>query len=123
MHAFRTAVESKDLVALEACLAEDVRFCSPAVHTPYDGKPATMLILRAVFEVFEDFRYTSVVTQGDESVLRFEARVGDRQIEGADFVRTEGDYVTELTVMVRPLRGLEAVVAAMGPTIERLITS
>jgi limonene-1,2-epoxide hydrolase len=115
MEAFRKAIEAKDLDALEAVLADDVRFLSPAVFKAYDGKPAAMVILRAVMAVFEGFRYTKVVESGADSVLIFEARVGDRDIEGADLVHVDEDgRVDSLTVMIRPLSGLNAVVAAMG---------
>ena len=38
MHAFRTAVEAGDIDQALACLADDVRFRSPAVYRPYQGK-------------------------------------------------------------------------------------
>ena len=118
MKAFQVAVETGDVDAIEATLAEDVVFRSPAVHKPYDGKVATMVILRSVVRVFEDFRYTSVVADGSDSVLVFEARVGDRAIQGADFVHVgEDGLIDSLTVMVRPLSGLNAVVEAMGAVI------
>ena len=113
--AFRTAVESGDLAAAVATLAEDVEFRSPAVYRPYQGKEAASLVLSAVFQVFEDFRYTAELRDGDREVLNFEARVGPREIQGADFVRYGSDgLITELTVMIRPLSGLTAVVEAIG---------
>lgn len=115
MQAFRKAIEAGDLDALEAVLAEDVTFSSPAVFKPYTGKEATMVILRAVFTVLESFRYTRVVEQGADSVLVFEARVGDKALEGADFVHVNDDgLVDRLTVMVRPVSGLTALLEAMG---------
>ena len=122
MDAFKQAVESKDPAQLEAVLADDVVFRSPAVHKPYEGKVATSVVLRAVVRVFEDFRYTSTYDGPDGSVLVFEATVGGKQIQGADFVRTNADgLVVSLTVMIRPLSGLNAVVAAMGPMIEQIV--
>lgn len=38
MHVFRTAVEQGDWDAAVALLDPHVRFRSPAVHTPYEGK-------------------------------------------------------------------------------------
>jgi hypothetical protein len=114
--AFRAAVEAGDVAALEALLAEDVVFRSPAVHKPYEGKLATSVVLRAVMRVFADFRYTREIgAEGSpDSVLVFEARVGDRTVEGADFLHLDDrGLIDDFRVMIRPLSGLNAVVAAM----------
>lgn len=112
---FRAAVEAKDLAAVEAVLAPDVRFCSPAVHTPYEGRDMTLKIIAAVFAVFEDFAYIGEMRTGDEEALRFTTRIGDHSLEGVDLIRYgEDGLVTELTVLVRPLQGLQAVMEAMG---------
>jgi hypothetical protein len=115
---FREAVESGDPARVEALLADSVVFRSPAVHKPYEGKQATAVILRAVTRVFEDFRYTRVVESGADHVLVFEARVGDRDVEGADFLHyDEQGLVDDFRVMIRPLSGLQAVVEAMATAI------
>ena len=45
----------------------------------------------------------------------FAARVGDKTLEGWDYLKLDGDgLITELTVMVRPLSGLIALAQAMG---------
>lgn len=112
--AFRSAVESRDLAAMSAALHPDVVFHSPAVFAPYPGRAATMSLLRAVMAVFEDFEYTGDTHGDHERVLRFRARVGDRQVEGADLIRHDDDgLVVDLTVMIRPLSALQAVMAAM----------
>lgn len=118
MQEFQRAVESDDQEAIRALLADDVVFRSPAVYTPYRGKAATSVILAAVTRVFEDFRYTATVEQDGLSVLVFEAHVGEIELEGADFIRTDGDgKIVDLRVMIRPLKGLNAVVEAMGKAI------
>jgi hypothetical protein len=114
--AFRAAVEAGDVAALEALLAEDVVFRSPAVHKHYEGKLATSVVLRAVMRVFADFRYTREIgAEGSpDSVLVFEARVGDLTVEGADFLHLDDrGLIDDFRVMIRPLSGLNAVVAAM----------
>ena len=112
---FRTAVEAADLAAMEAALHPDVVFRSPAVHAPYEGRERTIELLGHALEVFEDFRYLHDVSAGDTQALVFAARVGDRELQGLDLVRTGADgLVTELTVMVRPLSGLAALAQAMA---------
>lgn len=119
MSVFRTAIESKDSESIAAVLAPAVTFRSPAVHAPYSGRDTVMVILRAVIEVFEDFAYVGQVRQGDDEVLRFRARVGDRDVDGVDIVRyDDAGLVAELTVMIRPLSALQAVQQAMAAQLQ-----
>ncbi|MCT7356571.1 nuclear transport factor 2 family protein [Streptomyces sp. 15-116A] len=123
MRAFRKAVEAGDIDAAEALLAEDVVFTSPVVFKPYTGKPITAAILRAVAGVFEDFRYVREINDasGRDHALVFTARVGDRTIEGCDFIHVDDDgLIDRFTVMVRPLSGAQALAEAMGAQFERI---
>jgi hypothetical protein len=116
MHPFRAAVESGDLDALVALLSDDVEFRSPVVFKPYRGRAAVGQLLGAVSRVFEDFSYTREIgapESGDHALI-FQARIGDKQIEGCDFLRTdESGAIDELVVMVRPLSGALALADAM----------
>ncbi|MEV0913824.1 nuclear transport factor 2 family protein [Streptomyces sp. NPDC049967] len=117
MHPFREAVEAHDLDAIEAMLAEDVVFTSPVAFRPYAGRPLTAAILRAVTEVFSDFRYVREMASADgrDHALAFVAKVGDREISGCDFLHLNGaGEIDDMTVMVRPLSGAQALAAAMG---------
>jgi len=117
---FRQAVEAQDADRLTAALHPDVVFRSPAVHAPYTGRDAAMAVLRAVLAVFEQFRYVAEVRAGADEVLRFAARVGDREVDGVDIVRYDPDgLVTELTVMIRPMSALHAVAEAVGAQLAR----
>ena len=119
MHAFRTAVEAGDIESALGCLADDVRFRSPAVYRPYEGKEAVTVILRAVFTVFEDFIYEDELTQGNRSVLFFRARVGDKTLEGIDDLTVNDDgKIVDFRVMVRPMSGLMALGEAMAARLQ-----
>ena len=116
---FRAAAESKDFEAGQALFSEGVNFRSPFVHSPYQGRDAVLFLLANVAQVFEDFRYVAQVETGDTAVLMFEARVGDRELQGVDvLVFGEGDLIEEMTVMVRPMSGLEALGTEMGRRLE-----
>ena len=122
MQAFREAIESRDLEAVVALLAEDVVFRSPAVYTPYHGRERVEAVLGAVGQVVKDFRYTREIgaPDADDRALVFEARVGDREVEGCDFVHTnEHGLIDELYVMFRPLSGLLALVEEMRLLMDR----
>lgn len=121
MTTFREAVDARDLAAVEAMLADDVVFRSPVAHRPYPGKAITAAILRAVIEVFADFRYVREIQDGADHVLVFEAKVEDLDVTGADFLRYDDDgKIAELMVMVRPLRAAEALARQMGARFEQI---
>jgi limonene-1,2-epoxide hydrolase len=116
VHPFRRAVEARDLDAAVALLREDVVFRSPVVFTPYHGREAMRVILEAVLAVFEDFRYVREIGADGaaDHALVFEARVGDKQIEGCDFIQLDEDgAISAFTVMVRPMSGALALAEAM----------
>jgi SnoaL-like domain len=113
--AFREAVEAGDVGRMTAALDPEVIFRSPVVFRAYEGRDAVMQLLSLVAEVFEDFRYVDELHGGDTTCLVFEARVGDRELEGVDYLRHGPDgLVTELTVMVRPYSAATALRDAMG---------
>jgi hypothetical protein len=116
---FRTAAESKDFSAIDELFAEDVTFKSPVVFKPYEGRDAVAMILGAVVQVFEDFRYTDQVEIGETATLAFSATVGDRELEGIDLLRFDsGGRVRELAVYVRPMSGVNALAEAMRAKLE-----
>jgi hypothetical protein len=118
--AFRAAVEAEDPEALTEALAEDVVFRSPAVFKPYRGKPVVSAILtQGAMKVFEDFRYVEHLEDSDTATLIFEARVGDRRVDGLDLLHFDAaGKVRELMVMVRPMSGLNALAEAMARQLE-----
>ncbi|MFD3683210.1 nuclear transport factor 2 family protein [Nocardiopsis sp. NPDC058631] len=122
-HPFRAAVEADDHDAIHALLSEDVVFTSPVAFRPYRGRAITAAVVRGVSRVFEDFRYVREFSGADgrDHALVFEARVGDREINGCDLLHTDGEgRVDELVVMVRPLSAATALAEAMGAQFDRI---
>jgi SnoaL-like domain len=116
--AFRSAVEARDLQAMEDALHPDVVFRSPAVFRPYEGREAVMGLLRHVIEVMPDLVYTDELHGDGTHALIFSATVGDKQVQGLDHLVVDADgLVTELTVMARPASGLMALAEAMSARI------
>lgn len=124
MHAFREAVEANDHRAMEALLADDVRFTSPVAFKPYDGKAITAAILRAVTRVFEDFHYVREIRGADDRdhALVFEASINGTLVNGCDFLHVNDDgLIDDFVVMVRPLSGANALAEAMGRQFEQVV--
>ena len=121
MHPFRAAVEAGDLDAAVALLSDDVVFRSPVVFKPYRGRAAVGALLAAVAQVFEDFSYVREIgaPEARDHALVFRARVGDKQVEGCDFLHLdESGSIDEFVVMVRPLSGAHALAEAMQAQLE-----
>ena len=116
---FRQAAEEKDFSALDELFAEDVTFRSPVVFKPYENRDAIALLLGAVSQVFEDFRYTDQVETGDAAALAFSARVGDRELDGIDFLHFDSDgRINRMEVFIRPMSGMHALAEAMQKKLE-----
>ena len=120
MHPARAAIETGDIDALASLLAADVEFRSPAVYRPYRGREVVVALLRVVASVFEDFRYAAEWRDGATTILFFETRVGDRELQGIDILE-EGDdgLIERFTVMIRPLSGLQALAATVAARSEQ----
>jgi ketosteroid isomerase-like protein len=123
MHPFRKAVEAGDHAAIEELLADDVVFTSPVAFKPYPGKAITAAILRGVSRVFTDFRYVREIAGADgrDHALVFTAKVGDKELNGCDFLHFDEDgRIDDLMVMVRPISAAHALSEAMGAQFERI---
>ena len=105
-----------------ALFAEDATLDSPVAFKPFVGIEAVGVVLRAVFETFEDFRYTDELgAENGVHALVFSARVGDKAVQGLDLIRSDGSgQITNLTVMIRPLSGLLALAEAMSAKVGHL---
>ena len=103
---------------LDALLADDVVFRSPAVHTPQAGKAITAKYLTAATVVLgrPDFRYTGEWRAERSAVLEFECTLADGiAVNGVDMIHWgEDGRITAFKVMIRPMKALNAVVALMG---------
>ena len=108
-HPFRRAAESKDVELLAETLHEDVVLHSPVLFRGFEGRDTVVTVITHVAATLENFSYTDELAEGDTVVLRFKATVGDRELEGIDFLRLDPDgRVRELTVFMRPFSALNA---------------
>lgn len=123
MHPFRSAVENREIESVPPMLAQDVVFLSPVVFKPYQGRELVAAILGGAFRVLEGLRYERKLASGDgrDHALMFRAQVGDREVQGCDFLRhDEAGLISEFCVMVRPLSAAHALAEAMALQFERI---
>ena len=109
-------VASRDHDLLASLLAEDIVFRSPFVQSPIPGRPATLLVLTTVVQIFENFRYHRTFISGShDAALEFAANIGKWQLKGIDLITfNEAGEMTEFEVMVRPIKALQALGEEMG---------
>jgi len=118
---FRDAVLRRDHPGMVDALAPGVVFNSPVAFKPFEGRETVGQVLAAVMGTFEDFRYSDELAGETAHALIFEARVGDKQVQGIDLLRFDADgKIDDFTVMVRPLSATIALAEAMGPKVGHL---
>jgi hypothetical protein len=120
----RTAVEQRDVDALEPLFAAGPKFYSPVKFAPFEGRDLVLGVFGVLLRrVFDEFRYvgelsgaaeTVAGTSADSHVLVFQAVVGGKQVHGIDLVQLDDDgLIAEFTVMVRP----QSAVVSLGETV------
>ena len=112
-----------DPAGLAEQLHDDVIFRSPVVHTPQRGKAITMAYLSAAGGTLgnDSFRYTRVFDCGDRAVLEFETVMEGIEINGVDMISWDATgRILDFKVMVRPLKAMQTVHAAMGRQLEAM---
>ena len=114
--AWHRVVDSHDPALLGDLLAEGCVFRSPAVHTPQEGRALTTAYLSAAMDVLgPTLHYRHEWYDDASAVLEFTAEVGGLAVHGVDMLRwDEDDRLVEFTVMLRPFKGLTAVMEQMA---------
>ena len=117
VEAWHRVVEHRDLAALDALVADDAVFSSPAVFTPQEGKPKVLAYLGAALNVFDGtgFRYVEEWYGDHSAVLEFATELDGIHVNGIDLIHwNDRDQITSFKVMVRPVKGLQALIPLMA---------
>jgi hypothetical protein len=119
--AWRSAGEHGDVAAARLCLSTNVQVISPlTAQFRFLGSDQTTEMLAAAFEVISDIRYHTEVGDERTRALFYHARCGREHLEEAQLLRfDEAGLIAELTLFGRPLPGVTAVMAAIGPLLLR----
>lgn len=114
--AWHRVADTRDPESLQALLAEDAVFCSPAVHTPQQGRPLVTAYLTAAMHVLgPTLAYRHEWVAGSSAVLEFTAELDGLSVHGIDLIRWDADgRITEFTVMVRPFKALTKLMELMA---------
>lgn len=114
--AWHELAASRDPAGLDRLLHEDCVFRSPAVHAPQEGKALTTAYLSAALVVLgPTLTYVREWYAEGSAVLQFAADLDGISVDGIDMI-TWGDdgRITEFAVMVRPFKGLTALMERMA---------
>ncbi len=106
-------------------LADDAVFRSPAVHRPQEGAELTSRYLQAALVVLgPTLAYQREWIAENSAVLEFTADLDGIAVHGVDMITWgEDGKVTEFTVMVRPVKGLHALIERMAAELTREATA
>ncbi len=110
-------MDARDPGGLDDLIADECVFRSPAVHTPQMGKAITIKYLTAAQKVLgvPSFRYVEEWVGERSAVLEFELDLDGIQVNGVDIIHwNDADKITSFRVMIRPVKGLQAVMPAMA---------
>ncbi len=120
---WHAVVESRDAAGLPALIAEDAVFRSPAVHTPQVGRDTVVGYLTAAFTVLgPKLTYEREWLATDSAVLQFRTVVGGLDVSGVDIITWDAEgQIVDFTVMVRPVKALNAVIEHMGAELMRML--
>ena len=102
-------VASKEHARMDELIGEQITFHTPRFLKPQTDRDVVKLILQGIPMVIKNFHYERTWPAGDEAIMEFKGNVGKWAVHGLD-IFTVGDdgRASELTVFVRPPKGLEA---------------
>ncbi|MBZ5741032.1 nuclear transport factor 2 family protein [Nocardioides mangrovi] len=114
--AWHALAEARDPSQLDALLADDCTFHSPAVHRTQEGKALTTAYLSAAIAVLgPTLTYVREWYAEDSAVLEFRAELDGITVHGVDMLTWGSDgRLVDFTVMVRPFKGLTTLMEKMA---------
>ena len=108
---------------LDEILADNIKFHSPFVWKPKEGKKLTTQILLTVSQVFQNFRYVREIADNNQFCLEFEAEIGELTLRGVDLIQLNADgKIIDFEVMIRPANALQILGMEMGKRLQKAET-
>jgi hypothetical protein len=106
-----------DPAVLDALLADDCVFYSPALFTAQEGRAKSASYLRAAAKLFggTDFHYVEEWVGERSAVLEFAATIDGIHVNGIDMIAwNDDDRIVSFKVMIRPFKGLQVIMPKMA---------
>ena len=121
--AFRDAVHARDIDGIIATLAEDIVFWTPVLDEPIEGKERVARLFHVLNEVFDEIHFVEEFSNDDRAAaLIFAARIDEQPVEGVDLLHFDAQgHIAMFKVTVRPLAGMQALAAAVGPRLGEIL--
>jgi len=89
---------------------------------PIVGKTRVARLFRVLDEVFDEIRFVDEFAAGERAALVFAARIDAQPVEGVDLIAFDASgHIATFRVMVRPLAGMQALAAAVGPRLGEIL--
>lgn len=118
---WRKGGETGDVDLCLEALAADVVIHSPISHRiRFEGRDQAHDLLIAAFSLFQELRYASDIGDHRNRTLVHRARIGEQELEEVQLIRLDdAAKISEITLFVRPLPALTALMSALGPELAR----
>ena len=112
-------VATRDHARIDEIIGDPITFYTPRFLKPHTDRNKVKLILQGIPVVIENFHYERTWATEGEAIMEFKGKVGEIQVHGLD-IFTVGDdgRASELTVFVRPIKGLQALGEAEDKMVE-----
>ncbi|MFI7675398.1 nuclear transport factor 2 family protein [Actinophytocola sp. NPDC049390] len=116
---FRQAAATKDIDLAMASLADGVVLHSPLTDRfTFNGKDEVRRLFETAYERFDGLSYDLVIGDGERRVLVGGGTAGGQPFEETLLLTVDDrEKITEIALFIRPLPGLTAVMAALGPAL------
>jgi hypothetical protein len=118
---YRRAAEAGDAALLLTTFAPDAVLHSPLTsRLSFAGEHELRRIIEVAFSRFENVRFHTDVGDDRTRTVAYTARIDGVEIEETAVLRLDEEArITDATLFVRPLPGLVALMAALGPELAR----
>jgi hypothetical protein len=121
---FRRAVETDDLDAIEALLADEVVLHSPVLNRPFHGKKLVFPLIKVIRRQFDTTEITDELDGAGALALIWRATLRDRNAEGTTILRFDGEgLIADVTTFLRPLSAALALAESPDPALAALVTA
>ncbi|MFN2612027.1 MAG: hypothetical protein ABR536_01500 [Solirubrobacterales bacterium] len=111
----RDALQARDPEMARAAFAQNVIVRSPIFSVEFDGPDEATEVFGAVYRTVGEIEYL-YDEPGDPHLFAWRSDVDGEPLEGVDMVRYDAaGKITEVTIFLRPLRGIAAFLDKAGP--------